>query len=303
MAKKHTKTSHLRSLFKAKVRRLRKSGINVPQSVINMIEKSPWQTLNKYHKNRYREFNKYVQTENRVESLIQTDKRVDKLLTTDIPDDNLHLEERYQHLVDKGVIIPSGDALEKEYQKSVIKYAKEAKYGEIYETLRNPKHPNYERARLVDKWSSNDPEAFNDWFGKELTPELPTDANTIAASDLVYDSLQALIEEAVMGANDGEAWLANQLQNMLQEQIDYSIQQCNGDRQRGYDRAMAAIGEADGWLLKSAERFIYDSDGWNDDAWKGSLLAMATMIKGYIDDETTEQVAAWDDLRDDIGVY
>ena len=301
--KRSTKTAHLRSLFKAKINRLRKSGVNVPQSVIATVETAPWATLNKYHKNNYREFHKYIDIENRVEALIDADERAYKLVTTSHKEDPLHLEERYQHLVDKGVIIPSGDVLEKEYQKSVIKYAKEAKYSELYETLRNPNHPNYERARLANKWSSNDPEAFNDWFGKDIINELPNETNTINTSDLVYNHLQALIEEAVMGANDGEAWMANKLQEMLQQEIDYAIQQCNGDRQKGFDKAMAAIDQADGWLIEQAEKFIFDSDGWKDDAWKGSLMAMATQIHGYIDDELMEQVAAMDKLREDIQEY
>lgn len=299
MAKKQTKTEHLRSLFKAKIQRLRKSGIQVSQQVINFINTARYQTLNKYHKNRYDEFNKYINNLNSAGTIIPPYNPTNKTPSTDTDTDPFKLEERLQHLIDKGTVSPIDD-IQREYYKSVIKYAREAPYGEVFEAKYNSKHPHHIEAELAYNWTLSDPEAFNDYFGKDVTPEPPTPTNTAPTSDLIYNSLQSLIDEAIMSANSGEAWLANKLQEMLQNEIEYAIQQCDGDRQQGYDKAMAAMDTADGFLLREAERFIYDSDGWTDEAWKGSLLSMATLIHGYIDDEIMEQVAVLDDLRDEI---
>lgn len=283
MAKKFSKTSHLRSLFKRKIRRTIKSGREVPQDVIDFIESASFQTLNKYHKNRYREFNALL---SRSETMVQQNS------------DPLNIQGRYDRLIEKGFISPKSTDEEKFY-KDVIEYALKAPYGEIKERAMGTQSLENIRARTAMDLSAQDPEVFNEFFSKDFIKEEPNSTNTQYESTFVYDSILALIDEGVMGS-DAEKFLANKLMDMLQEQIRYATDLCKGNISAGFDLAMKGINDADGWLIEKSEKFIFDSEGWREEAWKGSLIEMAYQIHGYIDDHLLEVVAELDKYNESI---
>lgn len=268
--RKATKTQLARQNALRALSRRQKKGVQVPDNVKEYIKEAKLPELKKLSANRY--------------------KKLDKLLSEQQYTSGGTVDDRYNYLVQSNIISPQSPQ-EADYYKSVIEYAINTPYGELSDASKRGYGYQTSLAKEALILASKSPEAFNTIFNKSANYEAPSPENTIETSTLVYDSIMQRIDEAYSTGTGAEQYLANQLQVMINEEIS----------QYGYDKVMQGMQYADGDLLERVDGYLYDSDQWVNEAWKGSLLAMAQLIHGYIDDSTIEQMSALAELIEGFG--
>lgn len=276
-----TKTEKLRRNFNAKIKRMEKAGINVAQTIKDMIKSARYNTLNMYHKDRYREFNKLV-----------------KLTTVKAPKQHeANPVELLRKLQKEGFINAKLNDHDKTAYINAIKYALSYDRNElrdIYKTSENKRERFYATQAL---WLKNkSPEMFNsrENYNENLRE---TEDIIFDTKQLVWDSVVELCERGLSGTAY-EQWCATQLLEMLYNERDTMVSA--GKEQEFYK----SIEMCDGELLERAEQLIYDSE--NIAQKRESLLAIMYLIRGYYDTDMQMQASALDELLEsDItdGVY
>lgn len=263
-------TQRLRNNALKALARRQKKGIPIPDSLKSRIKSASAQTLKHLSANRYR--------------------ALDEQLTNIQTPSGGTIDDRYNYLVQQNIIAPTSPQ-EADYYKSVIEYAINTSYGELSEASKLGAGYKTALAKEALSLSAKSPEAFNTIFNKSGNYEPPTPDNTIETSTLVYDSVMQRIDEAYSTGTGAEEYLAKQLEKMIQEEI----------AQYGFDKVIQGMQYADGDLLERIDGYFLDSEQWVNDAWKGSLLSMAQLIHGYIDDATIEQMSALAELIEGFG--
>ena len=273
---KSTRRTTLKSNLKAAIKRRINKGAYIPKEFIESINDMSVQRLSALSRNRYKALDNLI-------------PKFEKPSVQEMSTDDLFIHQRLSELVRLKYISPKTPDEVREY-KDIIEYIMTTPYTKVAE--------DKESADVLLKSKSNaafwlmqkDPELFNKSWKVDKKDEKPDDKNTMNTSTAVYDSIMYEIDTAFGSGNDAERFLATKLEEMLQDQIDTY----------GFDKAMKGINMADGWLLATAVGFIYDSNQFSDDQWKGSLEAMAHVIQGYIDDDTRQSFAELNTLLESV---
>jgi hypothetical protein len=265
--KKPSVTQRMRAnTLKALTRREAK-GLQVTDATKSFIKQATLSQLRALHKNRYAKLDELLSEQSQI--------------TTDT------LSSRYQYLLSKGLINPESPEDEL-YYKSMIQYATSNTLEDIQKASKSLTGRKASFAKEALILSQRSPEAFNTFFGT-ADNEKPNSKNTADTQTLVYDSVMSRIEEAFAYGNSSEQFLANELDKMVQEQI----------QAYGFDKTVQGMEQADGWLLSTVEYYFFSSDQWVNDGWKNTLMSMAHVIQGYMDDETQERMSELSELLEE----